>query len=221
MKIVITNSNPIHKQLEERGKQLFDATIINSKQELSFESLHEIKPDFVFFLHWSHLIPKPIFENFNCIVFHMTDLPYGRGGSPLQNLIVRGHSETMISALKVDEGIDTGPILLKRKLFLFGTAEEIFLRAGNTMLQMIDEICVSNPQPIKQEGEVTLFTRRTPAESNIDKLTDIDAVYDYIRMLDGEGYPKAFIQTQHLRFEFTRASLKANGIIAEVKITKK
>jgi len=36
------------------------------------------------------IILKEIFENYEIILFHMTDLPYGRGGSPLQNLIVRG-----------------------------------------------------------------------------------------------------------------------------------
>ena len=45
----------------------------------------------------------------------MTDLPFGRGGSPLQNLIVRGFEETMTSAIKVTKGIDTGDIYLKEK----------------------------------------------------------------------------------------------------------
>ena len=51
-------------------------------------------------------IPTEIFTSFECIVFHMTDLPYGRGGSPLQNLIVRGHKKTKVSALKVVKEVD-------------------------------------------------------------------------------------------------------------------
>ena len=46
----------------------------------------------------------------------MTDLPYGRGGSPLQNLIVRGHKHTMISAIKCVKELDAGPIYLKKPL---------------------------------------------------------------------------------------------------------
>ena len=65
-----------------------------------------------------NIIPKKIYSNYDCIVFHMTDLPYGRGGSPLQNLIVRGHKETKISALNVQSGLDTGDIYLKKKLIL-------------------------------------------------------------------------------------------------------
>ena len=151
----------------------------------------------------------------------MTDLPYGRGGSPLQNLIMRGHTETVISALKVEEGIDTGPIYLKKSLSLAGTAEEIFLRAGQIILKMIEEIIKNKIIPVTQEGEVTVFTRRTPNESNIQNIADMETLYNHIRMLDAETYPKAFIETNFLKFEFSRASLKIDGIIADVKITKK
>ena len=221
MKIIIVNSNPIHYPIEQNCAKLFDSIAINKKIELSFEKLKEINPDYIFFLHWSYIIPKNIFENFNCIVFHMTDLPYGRGGSPLQNLIIRGHQETVISAIKVEEGIDTGAIYLKKPLLLAGTAEEIFLRAGKIMFSMIEEIITTQPQPVEQKGEALTFKRRTPDESNIQTLEHIEKLYDFIRMLDAEGYPKAFIETDFFTFEFSRASLKADGIIADVKITKK
>ena len=42
----------------------------------------------------------------------MTDLPFGRGGSPLQNLIVRGYKETMLSAIKCVGEVDAGPIYI-------------------------------------------------------------------------------------------------------------
>ena len=64
--------------------------IVTEKEELTYKTLSDIKPEFVFFPHWSWLIPEEVYEHFNCVVFHMTDLPFGRGGSPLQNLLVRG-----------------------------------------------------------------------------------------------------------------------------------
>jgi methionyl-tRNA formyltransferase len=151
----------------------------------------------------------------------MTDLPYGRGGSPLQNLIARGHKETKISALRVNDGIDTGPVFLKKPLSLLGTAEEIFLRAGDVVYGMIDEIIEQDLQPKEQQGEATIFKRRKRADGDISSTKDINTIYDYIRMLDAEGYPNAFIETQHFTFEFTRASLKKDGILADVKITYK
>jgi methionyl-tRNA formyltransferase len=199
----------------------FGAEIINQKHELTFEHLQGSNPDFIFFLHWSYIIPPNIFENFNCIVFHMTDLPYGRGGSPLQNLVARGHKETMISALKVTSGIDTGPIFLKRPLSLDGTAAEIFLRSGRIMLEMIEEIISGKIQPIEQHGDIVIFQRRTPAQSNVKDVLNTRQMYDHIRMLDAPGYPKAFLETEHLRFEFSGAELADGDLTANVRITKK
>ena len=49
----------------------------------------------------------------------------------------------------------------------------------------------------------------------------MNQVFDYIRMLDADTYPKAFLETEKLRLEFSRASLRENEILADVKITVK
>ena len=72
--------------------------LISSKDDFNNENLKKINPDKIFIPHWSYIIPEFIFNSYECIVFHMTDLPYGRGGSPLQNLIFLGHKNTKISA---------------------------------------------------------------------------------------------------------------------------
>ena len=79
---------------------------IKRKEDFTEEFVLQIEPNVIFIPHWSYIIPAEIFNKFECIVFHMTDLPYGRGGSPLQNLIVRGHKDTKISALKVVENLE-------------------------------------------------------------------------------------------------------------------
>lgn len=221
MNIIIANSNPIHSTLETQLIAQYDAICLHKKEELTIELLEKIKPRYIFFPHWSYIIPKKIYDHFECVVFHMTDLPYGRGGSPLQNLIVRGHHNTKISALKVSKGLDTGPIYLKRDLSLLGTAEEIFLRVGKTIQEMIIAIIEQQPVPLAQTGEATLFKRRTPEQGNLANLKDLKEIFDYIRMLDAEGYPKAFIETEHFKIEFSRANLKKDSIIADVRITKK
>ncbi len=195
---------------------------ITQKEDFTAEKLAVINPQYVFIPHWSYIIPKEIFENHTCIVFHMTDLPFGRGGSPLQNLIVRGLTETKISAIKVEEGLDTGDVYLKRPVSLHGTAEEIFIRMATLIKGMIEEIIANNTQPVQQQGEPTVFKRRKPEDSNIAHLESIEQLYDYIRMLDCEGYPNAFVEIDKFRLEFTRASLKGEeSIIADVRITKK
>ena len=45
--------------------------------------LESYNPRYIFFPHWSWIVPKEIFEKYECVCFHMTDLPFGRGGSPL------------------------------------------------------------------------------------------------------------------------------------------
>lgn len=196
--------------------------LIDSKRDFTAANLKKISPLYIFIPHWSYIIPKIIYENYTCIVFHMSDLPYGRGGSPLQNLIIRGHTETKISSLKVVEEIDAGPVYAKRPLGLHGTAEEIFIRANKIIVKMIIDIVKNVTVPVSQKGVPTVFKRRTPEMSSVNEVATLEEMYDYIRMLDAEGYPKAFIENDYFKFEFTRASLKADKtIIADVRITEK
>ncbi len=194
---------------------------ISNKENFTLIEVQKINPGKIFIPHWSYIIPAEIFEMYDCVVFHMTDLPYGRGGSPLQNLIIRGKEQTNISALKVDKGIDTGDIYTKREMQLNGSATEIFLRSVPLIQDMIEYIIDNSLTPYPQEGEVVQFKRRTPAQSNITGITDLGKLYDHIRMLDAETYPKAFIESENIKIEFFNAQKNNNEIIAHVRITKK
>ena len=196
--------------------------LISQKEDFTVERIGSISPVKIFIPHWSYIIPSAIFERYECIVFHMTDLPYGRGGSPLQNLIVRGLTATKLSARRVEVGLDTGPVYLKMDLSLSGTAEEIFVRVNKLVGKMIVEIIQNNLQPVPQEGDPVVFKRRKPEQSDMSGLEKLEEIFDYIRMLDADGYPHAYIEKGEFRYEFTRASIKADGsIVADVKITKK
>lgn len=196
-------------------------TLINNKKDLTLEKLREINPGYVFFPHWSYIIPEEIYSHFECVIFHMTDVPFGRGGSPLQNLISRGIYETKISALKCSEGIDAGPVYMKRSFSLYGSAEEIYLRAGKLMEEMIIEIVEKELVPVEQKGDPVYFARRKPEDGNISPLKELNEVFDYIRMLDADGYPRAFLETEHFRLEFQRPALKSGKVVADVVITQK
>ncbi len=193
---------------------------IKSKELFTAKNISKYQPNKIFIPHWSYIIPAEIFERYECIVFHMTDLPYGRGGSPLQNLILSGKAETKISAIQVTKGIDEGPIYLKKPLSLEGSAKQIFERSALIIFEMISDILTHKPTPIPQKGEPAIFKRRQPKEGNISELNDLQKVYDYIRMLDAESYPPAFMETTHLRFEFSNASFTEKEITATVRIMK-
>ena len=63
------------------ANQSLEVKVINDKARLTHNAVKEFNPRYIFFPHWSWMIPADIYENFECIVFHMTDLPFGRGPS--------------------------------------------------------------------------------------------------------------------------------------------
>jgi len=209
------------------NRRIFDEVIcqfrgtwnfIHSPDELTTESALKINPKFIFFLHWSWKVPEEIIKRFKCVCFHMADVPYGRGGSPLQNLIIRGHRETKLTALQMVEDFDAGPVYLQRPLILEGNAEEIYIRAGYLSAEMIKKIIDSNPEPKPQTGEPVIFQRRKPGQSRIERHNSLHDLHDFLRMLDADGYPKAFIEHKGFRYEFSRAAIYDGRIIADVSI---
>jgi methionyl-tRNA formyltransferase len=221
MRLVIAGSRPWCVRAYDKwsGRSRHRTRLITSLEELGADSLARFDPAYVCFLHWSWMIPREIFERFECIGFHMTDLPFGRGGSPLQHLLMRGLRNTQLSAFRVGPELDAGPVYLKRPLSLDGRAEEIFARASRLALKMVDVIVAKRPVPQPQQGEVVTFRRRTPAESRIPPLRDASALNDFIRMLDAQGYPRAFLVQDGFRYEFSHAELVDGRVAARVVIT--
>ena len=222
--IIIATPHPRNRHLaSDVRKGLPDYKIIHikSRNELTVEIIEKYKPDFIFFPHWSWKIPEEIYARYNCVIFHMTDLPYGRGGSPLQNLIIRGHQNTMMSALKCNAEMDAGPVYLKEPLSLDGSAEDILLRASILIKEIIIQIVREKIEPQPQYGKVVEFKRRTHEDGNLAKLTELNQVYDFIRMLDGEGYPPAFLRNGSLMYEFTQVKKTNETVEAKVIIRAK
>ena len=156
------------KSLKEKYKNEHEIMLITDKKKLKLELLDEFQPDYIFFPHWSYLIPADIYEKYTCVVFHMTDLPFGRGGSPLQNLIIRKINETKVSAIKVEKEIDAGPIYMKEEVSLRGSAQEIFDRVSEIVFKkMIPRFWKEEIEPSEQQGEVVFFKRRTPEQSEL------------------------------------------------------
>jgi methionyl-tRNA formyltransferase len=141
-------------------------------------------------------------------------VPYGRGGSPLQNLIWRGHIETKVSALRMMSEMDAGPVYMKRPLSLDGRAEAIYRRLAEVVFDMMDEIVATEPTPVPQHGEPVVFPRRKPADSELPRVGDGRALYDHIRMLDAPTYPLAFVDWGHFRLEFAEAELQNDGSVS-------
>lgn len=223
MRIIIATIKSWNIELAEAFRKKYEGVheiiIYTSKQEFTADNVRAFQPDYIFLPHWSYIIPAEITDNWECVVFHMTDLPYGRGGSPLQNLIVRGHKDTKISAIRVTAKLDGGPVYMKHLLSLEGSAQEIFVRCSDMIFhEMMPRFLTEKITPVPQEGKPVVFKRRRPEESRITPDMKTDEIYDYIRMLDAEGYPRAYIDFGDYRLEFEGAVLSGDEGELEAKV---
>ena len=218
---IIASSKPWHHaEFENISRhQLGTWFYVSCKVELE-ACLKKITPRYIFFLHWDWRVPHVIWQQHECVCFHMTDVPYGRGGSPLQNLILEGRTETKVTALRMEAEIDAGPIYAKRPMALNGRAEDIYLRAGEICWEIIQWMIKDNPSPVAQEGKVTHFHRRKPEQSHLPVEGGLSAIYDFIRMLDAPTYPPAFLDHGEFRMEFWCAELGDDTIEARVLIRR-
>jgi methionyl-tRNA formyltransferase len=192
--------------------------LIETPDGLTPAVIVSLQPRYIFFPHWSWKVPEEITRDFECICFHMTDVPYGRGGSPLQNLITRGHKETVISALRMTSDMDAGPVYMKARLPLDGSAQEIFERASTIVFDMISEIAMKDISPVPQVGEPVVFKRRRPEESVLPDRGTLESLYDHIRMLDADTYPRAYLIHNQFRLEFFGAKRNGDAVEATVRI---
>ena len=100
--------------------------IIDNKKIYSF--LKKEIPEIIFYLGWSEIIDKLIYKKFLCICMHPSKLPSFRGGSPLQNQIIRNVKQSALTLFKINRYIDGGPISHQSNLSLLGDIPVIFKR---------------------------------------------------------------------------------------------
>lgn len=219
---IISVSSYFKKKIKKKNFFFF-----NKKESINIKKIKKINPKIIFVPHWNWKIPKEIFENYLTIGFHATPLPYGRGGSPVQNMIIRGFGKTKICAIKLTNKIDAGPIYLKKSMTLSGNGDEIFLRIYRKTLEMIKFIIKKIPKEKKQLGKITYFTRRRPEESKLDfNQKNILKVYNFIRMLDIniiKNFPKSFVEIGEYKIKFYNPRVLKNKnkkIICNVEISK-
>lgn len=217
---VVANSGSwFHPGLAESAVENGCFHYIDSPEKLTLGFLSSISPRYVFFPHWNWKIPDAVIDRWECVVFHTAPLPYGRGGTPIQNLILRGFQKAPVNALRATAELDAGPIYFSEDVELGGSLSEIFERIGRAVARMIVQIIDVEPQPKEQTGSPTVFTRRAPMESEISEEDSLAEIYDKIRMVDFEGYPRAFINFGQHKIIFSAASFGEETLTASVEIS--
>ena len=129
----------------------------------ALEIINNINPDVIVVVAYGKILPNEILSaaKYGCVNGHASLLPKYRGASPIQWCIVQGETETGVTTMLMDEGMDTGDILetVTVKIGETETAEELFERlsdiSADLMLSTIEKLEKGEITPKRQEGEAT------------------------------------------------------------------
>jgi methionyl-tRNA formyltransferase len=108
--------SPVKLAALKAGLEVFQP--LKLKEDLTVGFLSKFRPDFIVVVAYGHIIPKWMIDlpKHGCINLHASLLPKYRGAAPIQWAIIRGESVTGVTTMKIDEGLDTGDVLLKREV---------------------------------------------------------------------------------------------------------
>lgn len=141
------------------------------KNSNALEIINSINPDVIIVVAYGKILPKEILNaaKFGCINVHASLLPKYRGAAPIQWSILNGDEETGVCVMQMDEGIDTGDVLLVRKtpIDINETSAELFDRLSKIgadalidALKLVEkgEVCPT-PQPKGDFGYAKMINR--------------------------------------------------------------
>tara|TARA_B100001540_G_C15772953_1_gene627276 strand:+ start:258 stop:917 length:660 start_codon:yes stop_codon:yes gene_type:complete len=218
MEYVICAYRDYGTMLYDNLKEKFNFTLIKSKKDLSYNKIQKINPSIIFFPDWSWKVPEKIVKNFKCVCFHEAPLPKFRGGSPLQNQIIRGKTKTKTTAFIMNEEIDAGNIILQKDLSLKGSIQDIYSRMYKNDYSLILKIIKGQYKERKQSGKPTFFKRRKPKDSELKNLNYSKRyLYNFIRMLE-DPYPNAYVKLGKEKIIFKKAFYNNNKLTIQGEI---
>jgi methionyl-tRNA formyltransferase len=116
---------------------------------------------------------------------HFSLLPRWRGAAPVERAILAGDGETGVCLMKLDEGLDTGPVFARRSVEIRPeeTAGELRSRLADLGTEMLLEVLAEGlPEPVPQAGEATYAAKLDPAELHLDFTLPAEACLRVIRV---------------------------------------
>jgi methionyl-tRNA formyltransferase len=168
---------PVKQMAEAAGLEVLQPEKIKNNQKLR-ERLTAIAPDAIVVVAYGRIIPKwmldlPPLGNLNV---HGSLLPKYRGAAPIQWAIARGETVTGVTTMRLDEGLDTGDMLLQREVPIgpAETAEDLYSKLS----QIGAELLVQTMQGL-QAGSITPKRQDESAASHAPILTRDDGAIDF------------------------------------------
>lgn len=184
--------HPIYPWLNAWAKEK-NTHIINLVQQLSEDTRGG---DILFLISCSEIIPETLLQRFkHRLVVHASDLPDGRGWSPLVWQVLDGRQDITVSLLEAVEPVDTGPIWKKHVIRIepHELADEINHKLFDAELALMDfaldhaETIQPQPQDLSTSGHY--FRKRTPSDSQLDPDKTLREQFDLLRICDPQRYP--------------------------------
>lgn len=164
-----------------------------------FESASKINNyDVVFVLGYMSILPKEfITKNKITLVVHESDLPNGKGFSPIQWQILEGKSEIIVSLIEMAEEVDSGPIINQTKIVFDGTElyDEIRFLQGTATLELVENFFNSYPdfKRRSQVGESSFYRKRTESDGELDVDLSIRENFNLLRIGNNTEWPSFFM----------------------------
>lgn len=184
---MIPYSKKLLNLLKEQGH---DVILVHSKKDIK-------KGDIAFFLSCFEIIPQSYLDlNKHNIVVHESDLPQGKGWSPLSWQILEGKNEIPIVLFEATSELDAGDIYYRDTLIFDGTELIGDLRSKqgektvNLSLKFVKEY--GSISSYKQMGIDSYYKKRKPEDSEINLTKSIAEQFNLLRIVDNEKYPAFF-----------------------------
>ena len=180
-------ANYLNSEIKKIGH---DSVYVNDKENIR-------EGDVCFLLSCTKILSKKYLNlNKYNIVIHASDLPIGKGFSPLQWQILEGKNDIPITLFNAGEELDAGDYFIKDTLKYEG--HELLDELREKMGKKINEMAITFIQEInslrakKQEGNSTFYSRRTRADDLIDPSKSINELFNHLRIADNDKFPVYF-----------------------------
>jgi methionyl-tRNA formyltransferase len=177
---------PVKRAALDAGVKVLQPEKIRNNPELQAQ-LETIRPDAIIVVAYGRLIPRwmldlPRYGNLN---LHGSLLPKYRGAAPIQWAVANGEKVTGVTTMRLDEGMDTGDMLLRRELPVGrdDTAENLFPRLAELgaplMVETLAGLEAGTITPLKQDNSVATYAPLlTREDGRVDPARTAQAIYD-------------------------------------------
>ncbi len=223
-----TQKSPVHAFAEEQGIPVRTPVSLKSADEVA--AVQALKADVAVVTAYGLLLPKAILDapRHGCLNIHASLLPRWRGAAPIQRAIMAGDTETGITIMRMEEGLDTGPMLLKEKRPIgvdanAGALRDALAELGARLILDVLEKWPDGLQAVPQPAEgVTYAAKITKEECRIDWRRSAIEIDRQIRGLSPA--PGAFAEVNGERVTILAADLAgghagAPGTVTDDRLT--